>query len=118
MSPAAPPPELDGRQRRHLRALAHHQKAIVQIGSQGLTPGVVQAVDAALARHELVKIKVTGDAPVTLAELGPELATQTRSALAQTIGRTVLLYRPHPKKPRIVLPRGGTRTEEEEEDPA
>jgi RNA-binding protein len=117
MSPAAPPPELDGRQRRHLRALAHHQKAIVQIGGQGLTPGVVQAVDTALTRHELVKVKVTSDAPVTLAEVGPELAVQTRSALAQTIGRTLLLYRPHPKKPRIVLPRAG-KPSGAEEDPA
>jgi RNA-binding protein len=116
MSPAAPPPELDGRQRRHLRALAHHQKAIVQIGGQGLTPGVIEAVDAALTQHELVKIRVAGDAPVTLAELGPELAEATRSALAQTIGRTLLLYRPHPKKPRIVLPRG-EKPHETEEDP-
>lgn len=114
MSPAAPPPELDGRQRRHLRALAHHQKAIVQIGGQGLTPGVVQALDAALDRHELVKVRVASEAPTTLAELGAELALKTRSALAQTLGRTLLLYRPHPKKPRIVLPRGSS----DEEDPA
>jgi RNA-binding protein YhbY len=44
------------------------------------------------------------DAPVPPAEVGPELARGTGSALAQTIGRTLLLYRPHPKKPRIVLP--------------
>ena len=116
MSPAAPPPELDGRQRRHLRALAHHQKAIVQIGGQGLTPGVVQALDAALTRHELVKVRVASEAEVKLTELGAELAAKTRAALAQTLGRTLLLYRPHPKKPRIVLPRGGKRTDEE--DPA
>jgi RNA-binding protein len=118
MSPAVSPPELDGRQRRHLRALAHHQKAIVQIGGQGLTPGVVQAVDAALTQHELVKVKVAGDVPTELAELGPELAEKTRSALAQTIGRTLLLYRPHPKKPRIVLPRGAKPNDEEADEEA
>jgi RNA-binding protein len=115
MSPAAPPPELDGRQRRHLRALAHHQKAIVQIGGQGLTPGVVQALDAALGRHELVKVRVASEAPLPLAQLGAELAAQTRSALAQTLGRTLLLYRPHPEKPRIVLPRGGKASDGEED---
>jgi RNA-binding protein len=114
MSPAALPPELDGRQRRHLRALAHHQKAIVQIGDQGVTPGVIKAVDAALTQHELVKVRVAGDAPAKPLEIGPELAEKTRSALAQTIGRTLLLYRPHPKKPRIVLPRGGKSSPEEE----
>ncbi len=105
MPPAAAAPELDGRQRRHLRALGHHKKAIVQIGDQGLSRGLVQAVDLALTTHELVKVKVGGDAPVPPAELGPELARETRSALAQVIGRTLLLYRPHPQKPRIVLPK-------------
>src|SRR5690242_15688283 len=98
-------PTLDGRQRRHLRALGHHQKPIVQIGAQGLTPGVVSAVDRALTQHELVKVRVDADAPAAAAEIGPEIAAGTGSALAQTIGRTLLFYRPHPEKPRIVLPR-------------
>jgi RNA-binding protein len=106
---AALPPELDGRQRRHLRALGHHQKPVVQVGSQGVTPGVVQALDEALLRHELVKVRVDGDAPAPVDEIGAELASGTRAALAQTIGRTLLLYRPHPKKPRIVLPRADTK---------
>jgi len=106
---AAPPPELDGRQRRHLRALAHHQKPVVQIGLQALTPGVIDAVDAALTRHELVKVRVSADVAAPVAELGDEIAEKTRSALAQKIGRTLLFYRPHPKKPRIVLPQGGTK---------
>ena len=107
--PAAPPPELDGRQRRHLRALGHHQKPVVQVGTQALTPGVVQAVDAALTRHELVKVRVSADVTEDVDALGAEMAKQTRSALAQIIGRTLLLYRPHPKKPRIVLPRAGAK---------
>ena len=116
---AASPLELTGRQRRHLRALAHHHKAIVQIGDQGLSPGLVAALDAALSEHELVKVRAGGDAPAPLAELGPELARETRSALAQIIGRTLLFYRPHPQKPRIVLPRavvGGGHDAEPAED--
>lgn len=117
MSSAVSAPELDGRQRRHLRALGHHQKAIVQIGDQGLSPGVVQAVDLALRTHELVKVRVGGDAPVPPTELGPALARETGSALAQIIGRTLLVYRPDPEKPRIVLPPRGRRAGGEE-DPA
>lgn len=81
----------------------------MQIGVQALTPGVVDAVDSALTQHELVKVRVSGDVSTPVAELGGELAEKTRSALAQTIGRTLLFYRPHPKKPRIVLPKGGTK---------
>jgi RNA-binding protein len=105
---AAPPPELDGRQRRHLRALGHHQKPVVQVG-KALTPGVIEAVNEALTQHELVKVRVSADVATPLAEVGEELAEKTRSALAQTIGRTLLFYRPHPKKPRIVLPRAGAK---------
>ena len=105
---AAQPPELDGRQRRHLRALGHHQKPVVQVG-KALTPGVVEAVNEALTQHELVKVRVSADVATPLSEVGEEIAQKTRSALAQTIGRTLLFYRPHPKKPRIVLPRAGDK---------
>ena len=81
----------------------------MQIGLQALTPGVIDAVDSALTQHELVKVRVSADVSTPVAELGGELAEKTRSALAQTIGRTLLFYRPHPKKPRIVLPKGGTK---------
>ncbi len=101
---AIPPPALDGRQRRHLRALGHHQKPLVQVGIHGLTPGIVQAVDQVLLQHELVKVRVTGDLELPLDTLAGELALATGAALAQTIGRTLLMYRPHPEKPRIVLP--------------
>jgi RNA-binding protein len=99
-----PSPVLDGKQRRHLRALAHHHKPIVQVGVGGVTPGVVEALDRALLTHELVKVRVS-DEETDLVELGTELGRATRSALAQKIGRVLLFYRPHPKKPRIELPR-------------
>jgi len=56
-----------------------------------------------------VKVRVSADVATPLAEVGEEIARGTRSALAQTIGRTLLFYRPHPKKPRIVLPRAGAK---------
>jgi RNA-binding protein len=99
-----PTPVLDGRQRRHLRALAHHRKALVQVGHGGVTPGVVDALDKALLAHELVKVRVLADAGADLEDMAGELGRATRSAHAQTIGRVFLFYRPHPKKPRIQLP--------------
>lgn len=107
-----PSPVLDGRQRRHLRALAHHKKPVVQVGVGGVTPGVVQALDRALVTHELVKVRVVGEADVDLEALGGELGGATGAALAQSIGRVLLFYRPHPKKPRIQLPRAASEGEE------
>lgn len=96
---------LTGKSLRHLRALGHHLEAVVQIGKDGVTDGVVEATRAALLAHELVKVRIGQDAPVERKEAGAELAERTGSTLAQVLGRTVLVYKRHPHKPKIVLPR-------------
>jgi RNA-binding protein len=96
---------LSGRAARYLRGLGHHLEPIVQIGKEGITEGVVAATRTALLAHELVKVRILTEAPVERKEAGEELAERTGSALAQTLGRTLLLYKRHPHKPRIVLPR-------------
>ena len=95
---------LTGKQRRHLRALGHHLEPLVQLGKAGVTEGVVSAIDIALAQHELVKVRVGTESPVGAKEAAREIAPQVRAAVAQTLGRTFLVYRRHPKEPTIVLP--------------
>ena len=79
---------LDGKQRRKLRALGHHLAVVVQVGQEGVTAGVLAALEQALWDHELVKVK---------------LASGTGAEVAQVLGRTVLLYKPNPDEPRIEL---------------
>ncbi|WP_437900958.1 ribosome assembly RNA-binding protein YhbY [Sorangium sp. So ce124] len=98
--------DLTGKQRRHLRALGHHLDPVVQLGKAGLTDGVVTAVDAALERHELVKIRLGTECPDELDDVADSLSQKLRAAVAQTLGRTILLYRRHPKEPKIKLPAG------------
>ena len=95
---------LTGKQRRHLRALAHALHPIVQVGKDGLDDGLVAAVDRALADHELVKVKVGENAGATKDEVAEELAGKTSSEVAQIIGNIVLLYRADPDEPVIALP--------------
>jgi RNA-binding protein len=102
---SAGPTTLTGKATRYLRGLGHHLDPIVQIGKEGITDGVVEATRAALLAHELVKIKVSPDAPVDRKDAGTELAGKVGALLAQTLGRTLLLYKRHPHEPRIVLPR-------------
>lgn len=96
---------LNGKQRRFLRALGHALQPIVHVGSGGLTPGVAAALDQALLDHELVKVRLGQNALVERSDAAGELATMTDSEVAQVLGNTVLLYRRHPDKPRIRLPR-------------
>ena len=50
-------------------------------------------------------MKVGTESPIDRKEAGPELATKTGATLAQVLGRTLLLYKRHPSKPKIELPR-------------
>jgi RNA-binding protein len=77
----------------------------VQIGKEGITDGVVTATREALLAHELVKVRILAEAPVDRKDAGPELAERAGAALAQVLGRTLLLYKRHPHKPKIVVPR-------------
>jgi RNA-binding protein len=96
-------PMLTGKQRRHLRALAHELHPIVQVGKGGVDEGLVAALDRALADHELVKVRV-GESELSKSDVADQLAAQTRSEVAQIIGNIVLVYRAHPDKPVIELP--------------
>lgn len=90
---------------RHLRALGHHLDPVVQVGKEGITDAVVAQTKAQLLAHELVKVRVSADAPIDRKDAGAELASRAGATLAQTLGRTVLLYKRHPHQPKIQLPR-------------
>lgn len=107
---------LTGKQRRHLRALGHDLKPIVQVGKNGIDEGLVAALDQALADHELVKIKIGEGAGLDRQEAADELAKQTRSEVAQVLGYTVLLYRAVPDDPKITLPAGKAPTGSSDDD--
>lgn len=107
---------LTGKQRRHLRGLAHPLKPLVQVGKGGLDDGLVAAVDQALTDHELIKVKVGEHAGVDRHDAAEELAQKTRSEVAQVLGNMVLLYRAHPDEPTIKLPAPAKHGEPEPED--
>ena len=108
---------LTGKQRRYLRGLGHELKVVVQVGKGGVDEGLVAAVDQALKDHELIKIKISDNANLERHEAADELAAKTKSDVAQVLGYTVLLYRPSPDDPKIVLPKTkGSPTDDDDSD--
>jgi RNA-binding protein len=95
---------LTGKQKRHLRALGHHLDPVVQLGKQGLSDGAKEAVRAALSAHELVKVRLGTECPDELEAVASRLGPELSAEVAQLLGRTMLLYRRHPKEPKIKLP--------------
>lgn len=95
---------LTGKQRRHLRALGHHLKPVLQIGHEGVTDALAKEADAQLEAHELIKIKVSEHAPESRRDSSRSLADRCGAQVAQVLGRTALLYRPRKDAPEIELP--------------
>ena len=48
---------LNSRQKKFLRAKAHHLKPAVLIGKSGVTGGCLKSIDGAIKSHELIKVK-------------------------------------------------------------
>ncbi len=87
--------------RRKLRAAGHHLSAVVQVGKEGVSEPVLRQLSRALLDHELVKVKIGGESPEDRFEAAGRLADGAGAQVAQILGRTLLLYRRHPKKPRF-----------------
>lgn len=94
---------LTGKQKSYLRGIANKQKAIFQIGKEGLSYNLTKSLSDALEAHELVKISVLKTCTDDFKELTFDLAMNTHSEVVQTIGRTILLYRKS-KEQKIQLP--------------
>lgn len=102
MSHQATAPDLDGAQRKTLRRLAHPLRPVVQVGAGGLSEAVLLAIERALDDHELIKLKLSGDRDERQT-LATQAASRTGSALAGTVGRVAILYRPaaDPERRRV-----------------
>ena len=87
--------------RRALRGAGHHLSPVVQVGKEGFTPAVLQQLSEALEAHELVKVKVGTESPQDRFEVAERMGQEAGAHVAQVLGRTVLVYRRHPEKPRF-----------------
>lgn len=96
---------LTARQRAHLKSLAHSLKPLFQVGRDGVTGTVASTIASAFQTRELLKVKVLEGAPLSAREAADALAAMVPGMhVVQVIGRTVVLYRPHPDEPQIRLP--------------
>jgi len=95
--------ELTGKQNRYLRGLGHHLNPVVMIGKGELGDNVIASIEEALTAHELIKIKVQEGCEMDRKEVAAVLAEQTGAAIAQILGKTILLFRPSDQG-KITLP--------------
>lgn len=89
--------EMTSKFRAQLRSQAQTISPVVMVGHEGITEGVVSALDAALTDHELVKVRFQ-DFKEMVRDLSTELAGKTGSTLVSTTGFTAVFYRKNPEK--------------------
>jgi RNA-binding protein len=101
--------DLTSKQRAHLRKLAHRLKPVVLVGNDGVTDALVVSVGDAFNTRELLKVKLQEAAPLSVRDAASAIAGAMDGVHSvQTIGRTIVLYRAHPEKPEIRLPKPGS----------
>lgn len=103
-----PAPTLTTRQKQFLKGLAHPLSPLVLIGKDELSPGIIETIKTELINHELIKVKIGSNCGLDKHSTSATISEQTASALVQLIGKTIVLYKPNPKKAkekRILLPK-------------
>jgi RNA-binding protein len=88
-------------ERKTQRALAHHLDPVVLVGGDGLTPAVLKELDAALAAHGLIKVRVFSDDRVAREAMLARCADELNAAPIQHIGKLLVLWRPLPAKEKV-----------------
>jgi len=77
---------------RELKARAQLLKPVLHLGHEGLTDGLVEALDRSLDQHGLVKLRF-GDRKDQRKQLSRELAARTGATLVLQVGHTATFHR-------------------------
>ncbi|ENQ3079869.1 ribosome assembly RNA-binding protein YhbY [Bacillus sp. WLY-B-L8] len=96
---------LTGKQKRFLRAEAHHLTPIFQVGKGGVNGNMVKQIAEALEVRELIKVSVLQNCEFDRHEVAEEVAQGAKAELVQVIGSTIVLYKESKENKRIVLPK-------------
>ena len=96
---------LTGKQKRFLRAEAHHLDPIFQVGKGGVNDAMLKQLREVLEIRELIKVRILDNCEYDKKEVAASLAEGTGAELVQLIGLTVVLYKESINKKKIILPK-------------
>lgn len=83
--------------KRELKSQLHALKPVVIVGGNGVNENVLQEINRALDDHELIKIRLSLTDNAEFQTVMAEICKKTRSALIQSIGRIIAIYRKNSK---------------------
>ena len=92
-----PAPELSPSERKALRGQAMRLKPAVMVGRSGVTPGLLDAINIALSKDALIKLRIEAPDRQSRKSWLEEIAKATHSAVCGEVRHTASIYRPKPK---------------------
>ena len=95
---------LTGKQKRFLRAEAHHLNPVFQVGKSGVNENMLKQISEALEKRELIKVSVLQNNPEDKREVAEQLAEGTGAEIVQIIGNIIVLYKESADNKQIRLP--------------
>lgn len=96
---------LTGKQKRHLRALAHHLNPIFQVGKGGVNDNLIKQIDETLEVRELIKVSILNNCGEDKNEVAEAIAEGSGAEVVQIIGSTIVLYKESQEHKTIELPK-------------
>ena len=75
------------------RNIGHNLKPTVTVAGNGLSEGVVNELNRALADHELIKVKLAITDREIRKQMVNDLCRKTRAEIVQEIGKVALIFR-------------------------
>jgi RNA-binding protein len=94
---------LSTQQLRYLRGLTHHLQPVVTVADKGLSENVLAEIDAALLKHELIKVKLRAERSLRENWI-TGIIHHFGAEKIQVIGQVACFYKRNCKKPVIAVP--------------
>lgn len=95
---------MTSKERAYLKGLAMTMDPIINVGKNSVTPDLIQSIDEAIKKRELIKIGVLKNCLDDPKEIANVIAERTKSQVVQVIGKKIVLYKRNYKNPKIEFP--------------
>lgn len=84
---------LTSKQRSNLRSLAQKIEPITQVGKLGVNDALIEGLDKAIEKRELIKVTVLENSELNVREAGQEIADRLGAEFVCATGRKLVFYR-------------------------
>ena len=84
---------LTSKQRSNLRSIASRIEPITQVGKLGVNESLIESLDKAIEKRELIKVTVLENSELVPKEAGFEIAEKLSAEFVCATGRKLVFYR-------------------------